>query len=540
MNVNWLFVPSNESGADKPFCNDSQPVITRDTAFDAKFCTFNIRRLVTVDNAKVLTAAAAVPDWDIVFVLVNDTEYGGSGGQIAVATTNSNSVGVAQHEFGHTFTLLADEYTSAYPGYPACSDLPPATSPCEPNVTNQTTRNLIKWTRWIDPATPVPTLSQVADPLGAGLWQGARYFTTGMYRQCFSGLMQSLGRPFCHVDSEAFVKRLYGGGWGAPAQGVSLIEPGAIPAGASVVAPKFSHVAFSATVAGSLAAGALTATWLVDNNPVQTQATVHGALQNFDYVVADSALHVVELRVSDSTPFLLDAKQRSRSWNVQAIAKPDTTTAITAHTPNPSIVGTAISVTVAVTVTPPGSGTPTGTLVVSDGAANCTITLPATSCNLTPTTIGTKTLIATYSGDANFNGSTSPGVAHTVANGPPGPPDPPTNVVATAGNMSATVSFAAPLDDHGFAISAYTVTSNPSGGVDGTPGSTNLTHAIGNLGNGTSYTFTVKATNSQGISLASAPSNAVIPNIFQPPLLQNAKTRKAHGGAGTFDLLLAP
>jgi len=377
-------------------------------------------------------------------------------------------------------------------------------------------------------------------PIGAGLWQGARYLNAGMYRQCYNGIMQSLGSPFCHVDSEAFVKRMYGGGWGAPALGVSLIEPGASPAGATVTAPQFSHVAFSATVAGSLGAGALSATWLVDNNPAQTHTTVHGALQNFDYVVPDAAPHVVELRVSDSTPFLLDAKQRSRSWNVQAIAKANATTAIISHTPNPSIVGTAISVIAAVTVTPPGSGTPTGTIVVSDGAASCTVTLPATNCNVTSTTVGTKTLIAAYSGDANFNGSASPGVTHIVANGPPGPPDAPTNVVAAAGNMSATVSFAAPLDDHGFAITGYTVASNPSGGVDGNPGSTNLVRTIENLGNGTAYTFTVYATNSQGNGPLSAPSNAVTPNIGLPPLLQDAKSRKAHGGAGTFDLPLSP
>ncbi|MBV5349350.1 fibronectin type III domain-containing protein, partial [bacterium] len=42
-------------------------------------------------------------------------------------------------------------------------------------------------------------------------------------------------------------------------------------------------------------------------------------------------------------------------------------------------------------------------------------------------------------------------------------------------------------------------------------GSTSLTHSITGLTNGTSYTFTVKATNSAGASLASLASNSVIP-----------------------------
>ena len=96
------------------------------------------------------------------------------------------------------------------------------------------------------------------------------------------------------------------------------------------------------------------------------------------------------------------------------VVRANTSTTISAHTPNPSVVGAPIAVTASVAVTPPGTGTPTGTITVSDGSVNCLITLPATSCNLVPTSPGAKTLTATYAGDANFNGSTSPGVAHTV------------------------------------------------------------------------------------------------------------------------------
>jgi hypothetical protein len=90
-------------------------------------------------------------------------------------------------------------------------------------------------------------------------------------------------------------------------------------------------------------------------------------------------------------------------------------------------------------------------------------------------------------------------------------PDAPTSVVATAGNATASVSFAAPANNGGSAITGYTVTSIPAGGTDTNAGSTSLTHTITGLTNGTSYTFTVKATNSAGTSVASTASNSVIP-----------------------------
>ena len=110
-----------------------------DTAFDGAYCSTNTHRQVTVSRPKVLAAAAASPDWDEILMVVNDTTYGGSGGSFSVVSTNVNAVDVARHEFGHTFSRLADEYTSPYPGFPACSDLA-GPDACEANVTDQTSR----------------------------------------------------------------------------------------------------------------------------------------------------------------------------------------------------------------------------------------------------------------------------------------------------------------------------------------------------------------------------------------------------------------
>jgi hypothetical protein len=98
------------------------------------------------------------------------------------------------------------------------------------------------------------------------------------------------------------------------------------------------------------------------------------------------------------------------------VNKASTTTTISANTPNPSIVNTAISVTAGVE---PWRQARERRQVRSSctsapGGETCTITLPATSCNLTPTTTGAKTLSAVYSGNANFLTSTSAGVGQTV------------------------------------------------------------------------------------------------------------------------------
>jgi hypothetical protein len=92
------------------------------------------------------------------------------------------------------------------------------------------------------------------------------------------------------------------------------------------------------------------------------------------------------------------------------------------------------------------------------------------------------------------------------------PFDAPTNVLATAGNAQATVSFMAPASDGGSAITGYTVTSSPSG-ITAT-GSESPIVVMG-LTNGTSYTFTVVAHNSSATGPSSIASNSVTPDVSQ-------------------------
>jgi len=89
-------------------------------------------------------------------------------------------------------------------------------------------------------------------------------------------------------------------------------------------------------------------------------------------------------------------------------------------------------------------------------------------------------------------------------------PNAPTIGTATAGSGSASVTFTAPSNVGGGAITSYTVISSP-GGITGTGASSPVT--VSGLTNGTAYTFTVVATNTYGSGPASAASNSVTPTV---------------------------
>ena len=88
---------------------------------------------------------------------------------------------------------------------------------------------------------------------------------------------------------------------------------------------------------------------------------------------------------------------------------PPSTTAVTSS-PNPSMFGELVTITA--TVGPPGPPTPTGTVgFTSNGAAipGCTAVALNSSrtavCTTTGLAVGTDAIVATYSGDTNYSGS---------------------------------------------------------------------------------------------------------------------------------------
>lgn len=89
-------------------------------------------------------------------------------------------------------------------------------------------------------------------------------------------------------------------------------------------------------------------------------------------------------------------------------------------------------------------------------------------------------------------------------------PGAPTSVAATPGQQQASVTWTAPSSNGGSTITGYTATSDPGGRTcSWTSGALGCT--VTGLTAGTAYTFTVRATNSAGTSVASSPSAAVTP-----------------------------
>ena len=337
VNVSLLFTPSAQSGADHPpysascppfddpsCCRDPQmlqdPLAGQfvSTAFDGRYCAAQIHRLAVVDNSLVYAAAASVPDWDVIFMLLNDTTYGGAGGPVPVSSNHPQVVDIARHEYGHSFTGLADEYDTVISGSAPCNDV---SGPfCEPNITNQTTRASIKWLPWIPAWVPVPTPENHPSFLTVeGLFEGARYQVSGLYRhtdrEC---LMNFLGLQFGTVCRQEYILRLYRGGWGSPSSGIELIEPGTASPSASMVSTLTSQ-SFSIGVL-SPAGGAPSVQWLVDGSPVGGATST-----SFLFTPPAPGTYQVSVKVRDTTP-LVNATmggtivETTREWTVTRIA----------------------------------------------------------------------------------------------------------------------------------------------------------------------------------------------------------------------------
>jgi hypothetical protein len=139
------------------------------------------------------------------------------------------------------------------------------------------------------------------------------------------------------------------------------------------------------------------------------------------------------------------------------------------------------------------------------GADRNNISNPATGLMIWCTDCGTKGEMQVYNGTAWTNmtgGATS--VFMSV-------PDAPTTVVASPGNMNASVAFTAPVNNGGTPITSYTVTSSP-GNITVTGTASPI--LVSGLTNGTTYTFTVVATNARGNSVPSTASAGVVPYLF--------------------------
>ena len=198
-NLYAIEVISNESGISHPgvlkngvyVCPEgsSLPIKTVDTYFGIHFDAYNIHRLPCPDNSDKIynLLKALMPDYEMVGILCNTTEYGGAGGSYLTCTTHNSASEIFIHEFGHTFASLADEY---YAGDGYLGEYV--------NQTNNNNSNTIKWKHWWGQS-------------GVGAFPiGGSTKANGYYKPVNGTCeMQYLNKEFCPVCREAIIESLH-------------------------------------------------------------------------------------------------------------------------------------------------------------------------------------------------------------------------------------------------------------------------------------------------------------------------------------------
>jgi hypothetical protein len=296
-NVHRVDVVSAESGSDHPASG-----VFRDTALDSFYDCAGITRLICVDYGKVydvLLSSLDADRRDVVLVLVNDPEYGGSGGAIAVASLDPSVVEVVLHELGHTLGGLADEYDYEPPFCYLDAE------PFEPNVTLDYDRSRIKWAHWIDDTTPLPTMDFA--PGVPGAYEGAQYCVSGKFRPTYASKMRELYQPFEQINTEQLILRMYGT--------VSPIDrTGARRVGRSPIWEFF-------VATPTPASHRLRVRWDVDGRALSSDAMVRLNLQRLP-----PGRHRVRVTVWDATTLVRSDPERilrdSRSWIVDGKQTP--------------------------------------------------------------------------------------------------------------------------------------------------------------------------------------------------------------------------
>jgi uncharacterized repeat protein (TIGR01451 family) len=185
--------------------------------------------------------------------------------------------------------------------------------------------------------------------------------------------------------------------------------------------------------------------------------------------------------------------------NVSAIATANAATVNWVPTPNGQAIGSFVVRTLLangsvssipdVTINPAANGIPPSSATITGLTNGVAVEFAVQACNA--------------SGCSPFSIASIPVTPQALT-----VPGAPSGVVASSGNASSAIAWTAPANNGGSQILSYTVTSKP-GALTVTVPATQTGVNFTGLTNGTTYTFTVHATNATGNSAESAPSNAV-------------------------------
>ncbi len=160
-----------------------------------------------------------------------------------------------------------------------------------------------------------------------------------------------------------------------------------------------------------------------------------------------------------------------------------------------------------------GSPVSSYTATASPGGATCTTS--GLTC-----TVGALTNSTSYSFTVTAKNFVGPGPASNALTAIPATlPGAPTLSSATRGNGQVALAWSAPASNGGSTITSYTATASPGGATCSTGG---LSCTVGGLTNGTTYSFTVKATNAIGAGPASNALSATPATAPGAPTLASA------------------
>ncbi len=204
------------------------------------------------------------------------------------------------------------------------------------------------------------------------------------------------------------------------------------------------------------------------------------------------------------------------------VNKADTVTTISSNSPNPSLAGQGVTVRYSVAAKAPGSGTPTGTVTISDGVNSVSGTVLAGEAVLILDSSGNRTLTATYAGDTNFNGSTSSGVTHTV-NGSPVVTTPPNSQTVYSGS---TATFTAAASGTPTPSVQWQVSTNGGASFTDFPGAISGTLSFVAQTTDNGKRFRAVFTNSAGTATTTAATLTVYaPPVANPDTISRLETQ---------------
>ncbi|MCP4453079.1 MAG: hypothetical protein GY809_16580 [Planctomycetes bacterium] len=144
--------------------------------------------------------------------LVMPNRNGGGGGaarnlekRVGTALIAGNGIGKMLHEIAHTCMSIGDEYTAGAIG---TSAVPTYT------VEKNYSRDTIKWRKWIEPDTPLPTPYTEAYRDRVGAFEGAQYHLIDYFRSTAQGCIMGAGvfdntEAMCPICEQRVAMRVY-------------------------------------------------------------------------------------------------------------------------------------------------------------------------------------------------------------------------------------------------------------------------------------------------------------------------------------------